>query len=54
MAHRTMEEKIYKRQVILYISSGLEFSFWIIQAILLYLVDKGPSLFEKLLILIEY
>jgi len=28
MAHRTMEEKIYKRQVILYFSSsGLEFSF---------------------------
>ena len=49
MAHRTMEEKIYKWQVILYFSSsGLEFSVWFIQVILLYLVDKCPSLFEKI------
>ena len=47
VAHRTMEEKIYKWQVILYFSSGLEFSVWFIQVILLYLVDKCPSLFEQ-------
>lgn len=47
MAHRTMEEKIYKRQVILHFSSsGFEFSVLVIQVILLYLVDKAPSLFE--------
>jgi hypothetical protein len=42
-----MEEKIYKRQVILHFSSsGFEFSVLVIQVILLYMVDKAPSLFE--------
>lgn len=47
MAHQTMEEKIYKRQVILhFFLSGFEFSILVIQLILLYLVDKAPSLFK--------
>jgi hypothetical protein len=48
MAHRTMEEKIYKRRVILHFFSsfGFEFSVLVNQVILLYLVDIAPSLFE--------